>query len=322
VLLATSIVVLVFMWDFLRSSITYSLGLAPGQAQAAGSGAARGISTVDVPSLPLFSSPGGTEVVSALLGAVTVIAVIAALLVLRNQGHRRYLLRFAPIAVLVTYAVLITFADFWAVGTGPGYGSSKITFAVMIPALAAALPIGGLSLDREARGMTSLRWFAVFAVVMLLVLDTFLPRAIVQLRPRLWPTVNADPQPYWWPAEVKPTGTQPLISNPIGCIYLPPGAEKPSVLPDGQRAYSCTRLLTGIAGQSTPAAAVVQWTLDEWLANESLWDHYQVYFNQMSPEARARLLILLDKDGKVVGIDSLQNLMNRFPADPTTSTDQ
>ena len=116
---------------------------------------------------------------------------------------------------------------------------------------------------------------------------------------------------------MRPTADQPLTSNPIGCIYLPQGAERPSVLTDGQRAYSCTRLLTGVAGQSGPAAGIVSWTLDEWLSNESQWDHYQPYFAQMTPEARSRTLILLDDDSRVVGIASLQSLMDRYPAVPT-----
>ncbi len=61
----------------------------------------------------------------------------------------------------------------------------------------------------------------------------------------------------------------------------------------------------------------MSWTLDEWLSNESQWDHYQPYFAQMTPEARSRTLILLDDDSQVVGIESLQSLMDRYPAVPT-----
>ena len=318
---ATGAVLLVLMWDFLQSSILYSLGLdGAASASASGSGSVRGIAALGVPSLPLFSEPGGTEIVSALMGAIAVISVIGSLFLLRDVGGPRYALRFVPIALLVTYAMLVTLADFWAVGTGPGYAANKLTFAVVIPALSATLPLALLALDRSERRMTVLRWFALGGVVMLLVLDTFLPRAVLQFKPALWPSTSGDPQPYWWPAEVRPTGTQSLAGNPIGCIYLPQGAERPSVLPDGQRAYSCTRLLTGVAGQDGPAAGVVRWTLDEWLSNESQWDHYQQYFAQMTPEARARTLILLDEDARVVGIESLQALMNRYPAEDAAST--
>ena len=238
----------------------------------------------------------------------------------RDAGGRRYALRFAPIAILAAYTLLVTLADFWAVGKGPGYASNKLTYAVAVPTLAATLPVALLALDKGGRRMTALRWFALAGVVILLVIDTFLPRAVIQLKPALWPSASGDPQPYWWPAEVRATADQPLSSNPIGCVYLPQGADKPSVLQDGPLAYSCTRLLTGIAGQDVPAAAVVDWTLSEWLNNESLWDSYQPYFGQMPQEARDRRLILLDTDNKVVGIETLQTLMDRYPADPAATS--
>lgn len=319
---ATALVVLVLMYDFLRSSIEYSLGTSGGQVSTVAAsigGAVRGVVALALPSLPLFSQPGGTEVVTALFGAITVAAAVAALVVLRDSGGRRYLLRFAPIAILTAYTLLVTLADYWAVGKGPGYATNKLTFAIAVPILTATLPVGLLLLDRGQRGMTSLRWFALAGVVMLLVLDTFLPRALIQLKPSLWPTTSGDPQPYWWPAEVRDTADQPLSSNPVACIYLPQGAERPSVLPDGQRAYSCTRLLTGIAGQDDEGAGIVQWTLDEWLSNESLWDHYQAYFAGMPQSARDRDVILLDLDSKVVGIETLQYLMDRYPAETDAS---
>lgn len=313
-------IVLVLMWPFLSSSIEYSLGLTgTSTASAVGTvgGAVRGVValvTLVTPSLPLFSQNGGTEIVSTLFAALTVASVIGALLVLRQVGGRRYLLRFAPIVVLVAYTALVTFADYFAVGSGPGYATNKLTFAIAIPTLAAALPIGLLAFDPGARGMTTLRWFAIAGAVMLLIVDTFLPRAVIAFKPSQWPTTSGDPQPYWWPAEVRATDDQPLTGNPVGCIYLPQGAEKPSVLQDGQRAYSCTRLLTGIAGQENAGQGLVQWTLDEWLSNESQWDHYQQYFEQMTPDARSRKVILLDNDSRVVGIETLQSLMDRYPA--------
>ncbi len=311
-------VTLVLMWDFLRSSISYSLGLAGDGASAATvvGGAVRGVVALAVPTLPLFAQNGGTEIVSTLFAAVTVAAVIAAVVVLREAGGRRYLLRFGPIVVLVGYTILVTFADYFAVGHGPGYATNKLTFAVAVPILAVCLPVGLLAFDRGARAMTALRWAALAGVVMLLVVDTFLPRAVTEFKPSLWPTTSGDPQPYWWPAEVRATADQPLATNPVGCVYLPQGAERPSVLPDGQRAYSCTRILTGVAGQEGPGQALVRWTLDEWLGNTSLWDHYQTYFALMSPDARNRKVILLDDDSRVVGIETLQSLMDRFPARP------
>jgi hypothetical protein len=145
---------------------------------------------------------------------------------------------------------------------------------------------------------------------------------MVQIKPALWPTATGDPAPYWWPAEVKATGDQPLSSNPIGCVYLPQGAERPSVLQDGPRAYSCTRILTGLSGQDVAAAGLVQWQLDEWLQNESNWDHFHAYLSQMSDEVRSKPIIILDNDSKVIGIEPLQTLLERYPPKPETELTQ
>jgi hypothetical protein len=88
------------------------------------------------------------------------------------------------------------------------------------------------------------------------------------------------------------------------------------VLQDGQRAYSCTRILTGLAGQDVAAAALVKWQLDEWLQNTSNWDHYQAYFSQMPPETLALTVILLNDNSEVVGLDTIGGLMQRYPAKP------
>jgi len=325
--LAGGLVLFVLMFDFLRSSIMYALGLDGQQAGsvpvAAGSGAVHGVSTVSVPTLPLFSSPGGTEEVTTIIGAITVLAVIGAAIVLgRGRRDWRAALPFAPIIGLVAYAVLITLADFWAIGSGPNYASKKLAFAVVLPILAATVPIALLLLDRTQRGMTLMRWLGLGGVAALLVLDTLLPRAMVQIKPALWPTATGDPAPYWWPAEVKATGDQPLSSNPIGCVYLPQGAERPSVLQDGPRAYSCTRILTGLSGQDVAAAGLVQWELDEWLQNESNWDHFHSYLSQMSADVRSKPIIILDNDSKVIGIEPLQTLLERYPPKPETESAQ
>lgn len=324
---ATSVVVTIVMFDFLRSSIVYALGIGvPGPgANAAGAGGGSGlISTVDVPSLPLFASPGGTEAVTQILGLLTLAAGLGCIIYFSKNARplASTWVRtkpFLPMLALVSYAVLVTLADFWAVGTGPGYGSKKLTYAIAIPILVGSLPFALMLIDRSARRMTITRWAAVVAVIVLLVLDTFIPRALVQVKPNLWPTTNASPQPYWWPAEVRPTAEQPVAKNPVGCVYLPQGAERPSVLQDGQRAYSCTRILTGLAGQDVAAAALVKWQLDEWLQNTNNWDHYQTYFAQMSPETMALTVILLNENSEVIGLDTIGGLMQRYPAKPETT---
>ena len=323
---ATAVIVAIVMFDFLRSSIVYALGIGvPGPgASAAGAGGGGGIghiATVALPSLPLFGSPGGTEAVTQILGLLTLAAGLGCIIYFSKTNRPlastwSRTKPFLPMLALVIYAVLVSLADFWAVGTGPGYGSKKLTYAIAIPIIVGSLPFALMLIDRCARKMTIARWAAVIAVIMLLVLDTFIPRALVQVKPNLWPTTNTEPRPYWWPAEVRPSADQPVAKNPVGCVYLPQGAVRPSVLQDGQRAYSCTRILTGLAGQDVAAAALVKWQLDEWLQNTSYWDHYQAYFSQMSPETLALTVILLNDNSEVVGLDTIGGLMQRYPAKP------
>jgi hypothetical protein len=145
----------------------------------------------------------------------------------------------------------------------------------------------------------------------MLTLDTLFPRAVLQLKPTNWPGVSGSP--YWYPAEVRDTGDQALSNNPIGCVFLPRGATAPTGLPQGQLIYTCTRLLAGVAGVETPAAPIVKWELDEWLQNRSLWSEVHPRFSGLSPEIQRRALILLDDDRQVVGLESLEGLLNRFP---------
>ena len=208
---AGGVIVLILMFDFLRSSIQYALGTGGSSRRGTGSRCGRGVAAIDVPALPLFAQPGGTETVTRSCALLTVISVMAAVAFRRSRVAHSTApsCRSLPIIALVRYAALVTLADFWAIGSGPNYASKKILFAITIPILAATAPLAILALGARDRRMTMLRWFAVAAVAMLLIFDTFVPRAIVQLKPNLWPTTQADPQPYWWPAEVRPTADQP-----------------------------------------------------------------------------------------------------------------
>ena len=103
-------------------------------------------------------------------------------------------------------------------------------FAAGIPILAVFLPIALLRLDPSAAPAHGDRWAAIGAIVFLLVADTFIPRAAARLKPAMFPAAG-DPPPYWSLAEVRDKADQPLSSNPLGCVYLPQGAERPSVLP-------------------------------------------------------------------------------------------
>ena len=119
---------------------------------------------------------------------------------------------------------------------------------------------------------------------------------------------------YWWPAEVKHnTADQTIAGNPIGCVYLPPGAKVPTVLPDGQRLYSCTRLLVGLSGMDTTARPLVDWMRREWLTNTGSWMNEYDWIAGMPEDVRAKNLILLDEANNVVGLESIGSLVSRFP---------
>ena len=63
-----------------------------------------------------------------------------------------------------------------------------------------------------------------------------------------------------------------------------------------------------------PPARFVAWQLDEWLQNTSYWDYYAPALNSISEDVRARNVILLGDKDKVVGLASLQSLLDRYPA--------
>jgi len=318
--LVASIGIFVITIQFLISALGYSLGVDGSDTAAGktyGSSFAGGISAavraISAPTLPLFDDGGGTEQVTTLLLVLALVAVLG--LVWTKFGssafNRSGLVSVLPMILVGGYALAIAFADFWAVGTGPNYGSLKVSFAVFIPILVVALPFALMSLNRGTNKVSAVGFTAVGAIVILLTLDTLLPRAVLQLKPTSWPSVAGNP--YWYPAEVRDTGDQALASNPIGCAFLPRGAIAPSALPAGQTIYTCTRLLAGVAGVETLAAPVVKWQLDEWLQNRGMWSEMHGYFSGMSPEILSRQLILLDTAQNVIGLESLGGLLTRFP---------
>ena len=311
--LATFGVIAVLLFEFLRSSISYSLGLNAQSVPTSGGGGPGSVTALSFPSLPLFSDRGGTEEVTLTLLALTVVGVIGVLYASAtpNVSIRRQVVRFAPMVLLAGFASSVAVLDFWAVGDGPGYGALKVAFACLIPILVATLPIALLAFTPSHRGGVVLAAGLVAVVVVVLSLDTLLPRAAMQLKSSLWPS-TAD-GPYWGPAEVRATADQPLSANPIGCVYLPPGAEYPSALPWGQTAYSCTRLLSGVAGLGSGAAVLTDWQLTEWLQDRSLWDSYHGYLSMLPPDVQARTVILMDEEKNVVGIDTIAYLLQRYP---------
>lgn len=316
-----SLVLGVLTIQFLNSTLRYSLGVDSVDAAPAGdkfvSGIAGGIATavgsISAPTLPLFDDPGGTEQITTVLLVLTLVSLLGLIWVRVGTSafSRGRVIPFIPIVLAGGYALAIAFTDFWAVGDGPNYGSLKISFAVFLPILVCALPFALLTFHRGTAKVNALGIAAVGVIVVLLTLDTLFPRAVLQLKPANWPGVSGSP--YWYPAEVRDTGDQTLASNPIGCVFLPRGGDAPTGLPQGQAIYTCTRLLSGVAGVETLAAPIVKWQLDEWLQNRSMWGEVHPQFSALSPDVQGRALILLDGNRQVIGLESLGTLLNRFP---------
>ena len=311
----------VLMSDFLRSSIAFSLSSSTASASQSFGGAARGVvaafRTAGDSTIAIFGNPGGTEVMTTLMFVLAAVSVAVSFpMLVGGRVRPAAVTPFLPAAILTGFATGVIVLDFWSNGDGPGYASNKISFAVGIPILAVFLPIALMRIDSGARRMTAARWAAVAAIVVLLVADNLIPRAAARFKPAMFPSTSGDPSPYWALGEVRDTPAQPLVSNPMGCAFLPPGADKPTALPNGQLAYACSRLMSGLTGVGDSAGIITAWQLDEWLQNASFWDYYYPTFAQLPDEVKARTMILMNDQAEVVGIDSLASLLRRFPADP------
>ena len=318
------------VWSSLEYLIFGSSGMAlpGGFAFAGGFGLSAGVGVV--PSLAdsiLFAATGGTDAAGPLLLVAALASTLAAAVVIGHQpsGNRLASYRsFAPLGVFAFIAMSIYVLDAWATGSAPHYGSMKFTFMVVAIALATTLPIAVLALDpRAGFGMTASRWIVVAGVVVLLAVDSLLPRAIAQLRPEMWsPPIPFDNTSgsYWWPAEVNERADQPISGNPIGCVYIPDGypaptAIVPSGLSGGQRVYACTRTLTGLGGLDLEGQVMVDWLRREWTTNTPAWSDVYDSLAGQSPEVLDRQIILLDDGSNVTGVETLRSLLTRFPKD-------
>ena len=318
--IALVIVAIVSYWDGLVSSLVYALGIggAATGVSATGSGAGLGVTAmgpVPANTASLFASPGGTEQLTAILSLVAALSAIAAALrvkqLLRSQG--RTALALAPIGTLVGYAILISFADAVLTGDGSNYATVKMIFLVGMVALASTLALALSMLDPWSNRTTVLPWVGMGALVLALSADSLLPRAIATVGPQKWEAPPPDSVPYWTTFEVLATSQQDIDTVPIGCVYLPPGADKPTGNIDGQLTYACTRLLIGLNGAEGKVGSLMDWIGTDWLANGSYWDDW--YGNlQAAPDAiKSKRIILLDEDGGVIGFETLQGLLDRFP---------
>ena len=308
------------------SGLLYGLNLtAPVVAMG---GSLRGVSARVAAGLqdsPLFTASGGTEsasVILAVLAAVSVLAAAGFLAPIAGPLRSSLVRRFAPLILLGVFAAGIYALDFWATGGGPNYGSQKITFMLVVVALATAGPIALASLDSQSSGRTTqVQWIGLGVVALLLMVDSILPRAVAMLRPQQWsPPIpfNNTSGSYWYPADVRDTADQPIAGNPVACVYLPPGAIVPSAivpsgLSDAQRVYNCTRLLAGLSGVDRDAQPIVEWIRREWLTNTTAWSPAYPVLSEMPDSVKARNIILLDEGSNVIGLESVQSLLDRFP---------
>lgn len=306
------------------SSLVYSFAISAGEPLG---GAVHGVVAAVRAGLtesPVFSAQGGTEQVGPILAIFAAAAVLAAAIYLRPAAGpvpTSLLRRFVPIGLLGLAAAGIYSLDFWSTGDGPHYGSLKFTFLVAIVALATCLPIALMLIDAPAGGMTQVRWLAIGGVVVLLMVDSLLPRAIALVRPEQWsPPIPFDNTSgsYWYPADVNGSADQPIASNPVACVYLPEGsafptAIVPSGLSDAQRVYSCTRQLAGLSGSDTSALPLVEWIRREWYTNTPAWTDVYDSLAQMPANVLAKPVILLDDGSNVIGVESVQSLLQRFP---------
>jgi len=271
----------------------------------------------------LFAASGGTESVGTLLGILAVVSAIAGGTYLRGVSRKArndLYVRFVPIGAVTFFALAIYFLDFWVTGAGPNYGSQKFAFLVVVVVITTTLPLALMLLDPDALSkMSALRWIGAAGVIVLLTLDSILPRAVANARPENWspPIPFNNTSVYWGPAEVNGSSNQLIASNPVACVYLPNGATAPSAivpsgLSDAQRVYACTRQLAGLSGVDTYAQPIVDWLRREWFNNTSAWEPAYAGLTQLPDFVLDRPVILLDEGSNVVGLESMRTLLERY----------
>lgn len=313
-----TVLTLVFTWQSLVSTFTYIFELdavaASGTAFSGGGVSAGAF----IPTLVLLNSQGGTEQASALL---TILALLTLVLALRYLSRiygstRQTALAFGPIALVGAFALALQVLGTWYVGSGPNYGALKMTFFIVILTITVTTPFAVMELDRSRMNgrfpaLTPVRVGALMGIVFVLATDGLLTRAVTYVSPEQWPSTDLN-RNYWWPAEVRPLADQSIASNPIGCVYLEPGDQVPTVLKDGQRMYACTRILAGLSGMDTTAQPLVDFQRREWLTNQEAWLDEYPRLQTLPPEVLAKKLILISGNNDVVGLESIDALMQRY----------
>ena len=318
--IAVTILTLVFVWEALVNTLTYifeigSVTASGGTQTFGGSLGASAHAVIDtlMPTLQVLNSSGGTEIASPLLGILALLTAVLALInVNRRMASPQATARaFAPLALIATYAFALGTLGTWYSGSGPNYGAQKMTFFAVILTIVVCAPFAIMEIDRVKPALTPARVGAVVGIVFLISIDGLLPRAMTYTSPEQWPSTELS-RNYWWPAEVRDTANQSIASNPVGCIYLEPGDALPTVLKDGQRMYACTRILAGLSGMDSTAQGLVDFQRREWFTNEAAWLNEYPNLQLLPPEVRAKQLILISGNNDVVGLETIDRLMQRY----------
>lgn len=315
---AMTAVTLIVCWDALITSILFLFGIDLGTENVASVAGSEGAG--DLPgalvqqSSQLFEIPGGTERATATLAVLALAAVVAAAVVQRRLSSQRALwISFLPFVTLAAYVMLITVADAIASGSAPNYGTVKFTFALVIVVLAAYAPLAVTLADEPESGMSPLRWVVVLGVLVVLMADTLLPRALGAISPVRWGGIDEAAPIFWAAAEVKPTGDQDLSTLPIACLVAPPVSEKPTALPWGQESYGCTRILVGMNGLEGTTGFMVPWLGTEWSRQQSTWDQAYASLERSTRGVASRQVIMIGQDAELVGLTTFSNLLRQNP---------
>ena len=196
------------------------------------------------------------------------------------------------------YVGVVALLDSISTATSPNYSLNKSLFALVIVMIGAYVPIALMALDAPQARMTALRWAGAGAIVLVLVVDTLLPRALSALSPLLWPAVDSSAPVYWSAAEVKNQASQPISSLPVACIFAPPTSDVPTALPLGQESYSCMR--------GTPI-----FLQTDWLSQQSNWDEMSELVEGDAENNPGRSVILMNPSGGLAGIGQLDEIVAR-----------
>lgn len=310
------LIVCLLMAQSLRATLLYMTDQAAPMAADAG-GAVRGVAAAfHVPALDLLTSQGGTEstgpILAILLAASFALAAlfISAWRVADSRGS--VVVGFLPALIVLGYGLLLSVLGTWWAGSGPAYGAVKVTFMASITVLAVVLPVGIMQFDRLHWSMNTVKWISLALVVYLLAADGILPRAMTLVSPQRWPKLATYESNYWWPAEVRAVANQSIASNPIGCAYYSLGSNGPTALPNGQMAYDCTRILTGLSGADATAQPLVEWARREWLTNTAAWSAAWPDLVTMPDSVLDKQMILLDDSNHVIGMETVRSLLDRY----------